>query len=149
MYRSTGNASSMHVWLAGFPDILLPLECKIQIRSLVCTLRNSKFAITSIVCTLRNSKCAFRIKIQNTHFAVVWKQSLFHFIPIVTFPFFIMTRYVVETWNISQLKTLMSLECQICVKGKTEFMQCAIMDCISISFNHSFVVIPFWQIAKE
>ena len=27
--RSTGNASSMHVWLAGYPDILLPLECKI------------------------------------------------------------------------------------------------------------------------
>ena len=29
MYRSTGNASSVHVWLAGYPDILLPLECKI------------------------------------------------------------------------------------------------------------------------
>ena len=41
--------------------------------SLVCTLRNSKFAITLIVCTLRNSKYAFRIKIQNTHFAVMWK----------------------------------------------------------------------------
>ena len=27
------------------------------------------------MCTLRNSKCAIRIKIQNTHFAVVWKQS--------------------------------------------------------------------------
>ena len=44
-------------------------------RSLVCIMRNSKYASTSIMCTLRNSKCAFRIKIQNTHFAVVWKQS--------------------------------------------------------------------------
>ena len=43
--------------------------------SLMCTLRNSKFAITSIVCTLRNSRCASRITIQNTHFAAVWKQS--------------------------------------------------------------------------
>ena len=46
---------------------------KSQIRSLVCTLRNSNIAITSLVCTLRNSKCAFQIKIQNTHFAVVGK----------------------------------------------------------------------------
>ena len=45
-------------------------------RSLVCIMRNSKYASTSIMCTLRNSKCAFRIKIQNTHFAVVWKQSM-------------------------------------------------------------------------
>ena len=45
-------------------------------RSLVCIMRNSKYASTSIMCTLRNSKCAFQIKIQNTHFAVVWKQSL-------------------------------------------------------------------------
>ena len=45
-------------------------------RSLVCIMRNSKYASTSIMCTLRNSKCAFRIKIQNTHFAVVWKQSI-------------------------------------------------------------------------
>ena len=44
-------------------------------RSLVCIMRNSKYASTSIMCTLRNSKCAFWIKIQNTHFAVVWKQS--------------------------------------------------------------------------
>ena len=29
MCRSTGNAISMHVWLAGYLDILLPLECKI------------------------------------------------------------------------------------------------------------------------
>ena len=50
-------------------------NAKSQIRSLVCTLRNSNIAITSLVCTLRNSKCAFRITIQNTHFAVVWKQS--------------------------------------------------------------------------
>ena len=46
-----------------------------HIRSLVCIMRNSKYASTSIMCALRNSKCAFRIKIQNTHFAVVWKQS--------------------------------------------------------------------------
>ena len=45
-------------------------------RSLVCIMRNSKYASTSIMCTLRNSKCAFRIKIQNTHFAVVWKLSI-------------------------------------------------------------------------
>ena len=31
-------------------------------RSLVCIMRNSKYASTSIMCTLRNSKCAFRIK---------------------------------------------------------------------------------------
>ena len=41
-------------------------NAKSQIRSLMCTLRNSNIAITSLVCTLRNSKCAFRIKIQNT-----------------------------------------------------------------------------------
>ena len=66
-------------WLAGNPDtatsLLHALERTITFRSLVCILRNSKYASTSIVCTLRNSKCAFRIKIQNTHFAVVWKQS--------------------------------------------------------------------------
>ena len=66
-------------WLAENPDtamlLLHALERKITFRSLVCILRNSKYASTSIVCTLRNSKCAFRIKIQNTHFAVVWKQS--------------------------------------------------------------------------
>ena len=51
----------MHVWLAGYPDILLPLwSAKSQIRSLVCTLRNSNIAITSLVCTLRNSKCAIQ-----------------------------------------------------------------------------------------
>ena len=44
MYRSTGNASSVHVWLAGYPDILLPLwNAKSPIRFLVCTLRNSKY----------------------------------------------------------------------------------------------------------
>ena len=36
---------------------------------------NAKSQIRYLVCTLRNKKCAFRIKIQNTHFAVVWKQS--------------------------------------------------------------------------
>ena len=73
MYRSTGNASSVHVWLAGYPDILLLLwNAKSQIRSLVCTLHNSNIAITSLLCTLRNSKCAIQI----THFALVWKQSL-------------------------------------------------------------------------
>ena len=76
MYRSTGNASSMHVWLAGYPYILLPLwNAKSQIRSLVCTLRNSNIAITSLVCTLRNSKSAIQMIIQITHFALVWKQS--------------------------------------------------------------------------
>ena len=64
MYKSTGNASSMHVWLAGYPDIFCRWNAKSKIRSLMCTLRNSKFAITSIVCTLHNSRCAPRITIQ-------------------------------------------------------------------------------------
>ena len=65
MYRSTGNASSVHVWLAGYPDILLPLwNAKSQIRSLVCTLRNSNIAITSLVCTLHNSKCTIQMIMQ-------------------------------------------------------------------------------------
>ena len=77
VYRSSGNASSVHVWLAGYPDILLPLwNAKSQIRSLVCTLRNSYIAITSLVCTLRNSKCAFQMIIQITQFALMWKQSV-------------------------------------------------------------------------
>ena len=68
MYSSTGNVSSMHVWLAGYP-FFSRWNAKSQIRSLVCTLRNSNIAIASLVCTLRNSKWAFRIKIQNTHYA--------------------------------------------------------------------------------
>ena len=76
MYRSTGNASSMHVFdWQGSQTFFSRWNAKSQIRSLVCTLHNSNIAITSLVCTLRNSRCAFRIKIQNTHFAVVWKQS--------------------------------------------------------------------------
>ena len=76
MYRSTGNASSVHVWLAGYPDILLPLwNAKSQIRSLVCTLCNSNIATTSLVCRLHNSKCAIQMIIQFTHFALVWNQS--------------------------------------------------------------------------
>ena len=78
MYRSTGNASSMHVGWQGTQTFFSRWNAKSQIRSLVCTLRNSNIAITSLVCTLRNSKCAFRIKIQNTHFAVMWKQSKRH-----------------------------------------------------------------------
>ena len=50
-------------------------KAKSQIRSLVCTLRNSNIAITSLVCTLRKSKCAIQMIIQITHFAPVWKQS--------------------------------------------------------------------------
>ena len=37
-------------------------NAKSQIRSLVCTLRNSNIAITSLVCTLRHSKCTFQLK---------------------------------------------------------------------------------------
>ena len=62
MYRSTGNASSMHVWLAGYPDILLPLW-------------NAKSQILSLVCALRNSKCAIQMIIQIMLFALVWKRS--------------------------------------------------------------------------
>ena len=50
-------------------------NAKSQIRSLMCTLRNSNIAITSLVCTLRNSKCAIQMIIQITHFALVSKQS--------------------------------------------------------------------------
>ena len=78
MCRHIENASSVHVWLAGYPDILLPLwnaTCKSQIRSPVCTLRNSNMAITSLVCTLRNSNCTIQVIIQITHFALMWKQS--------------------------------------------------------------------------
>ena len=64
MYRSTGNASSVHVWLAGYPDILLPLwNANSQIRSPGCTLRNSNIAIQMIILI--------------THFALMWKQSMF------------------------------------------------------------------------
>ena len=51
-------------------------NAKSQIRSLVCTLRNSNIAITSLVCTLGNSKCAIQMIIQITHFALVRKQSM-------------------------------------------------------------------------
>ena len=53
------------------PRHLLPLwNAKPQIRSLVCTLRNSIITITSLVCTLRNSNCAIRMIIQIVHFAL-------------------------------------------------------------------------------
>ena len=42
-------------------------NAKSQIRSLVCTLRNSNIAITSLVCTLHNSNCEFQMIIQITH----------------------------------------------------------------------------------
>ena len=44
---------------------LLPLwNAKPQIRSLVCTLRNSNITVTSLKCTLCNSNCAIWILIQ-------------------------------------------------------------------------------------
>ena len=43
-------------------------NAKSQIRSLVCTLRNSNIAITSVVCTLCNSKCA--ISNDNSNYAL-------------------------------------------------------------------------------
>ena len=50
-------------------------NAKSQIWSLVCN-SNITITCTSLVCTLRNSKCAIQMIIQNTHFALVWKQSL-------------------------------------------------------------------------
>ena len=65
MYRSTGNASSMHVWLARYPDILLPLECKIP-----------KFGHSCIHCVIQNSQllrsCVHYV-IQNAHFDLKFK----------------------------------------------------------------------------
>ena len=62
MYRRTGNASSMYVLLAGYPDtneaFLLLWNAKPQFWSLVCILRSSNVAITSLACTLRNSNYA-------------------------------------------------------------------------------------------
>ena len=75
MYRSTGNASSVQCLIGRLPRTFCSRfwNAKSQIRSLVCTLRNSNIAITSLVCTLRNSKCAIQMIIQITHFALVWK----------------------------------------------------------------------------
>ena len=48
------------------------LKCAFQIthRDVIWRTHGQKYRLSNF-----NSKCAFRIKIQNTHFAVVWKQS--------------------------------------------------------------------------
>ena len=56
---------------------------------LFSTLSKGESHFRSLVCIMRNSKkCAFRIKIQNTHFAVVWKQSKWWIIKEYVFVFY-------------------------------------------------------------
>ena len=82
VYRSTGNASSVHVWLAGYPDIL-PLDCKIPnsvscVHCILIQIYILQLLLSCVHCTLRNSKCAIQMIIQITHFALMWKQSWYH-----------------------------------------------------------------------
>ena len=69
IYRSTGNASSVHIWLAGYPDIFLPL-------------RNAKpkFGLSCVHCIIQISQlllscehCVIRMIIEIAHFVLVWK----------------------------------------------------------------------------
>ena len=80
-YVQKHRKCELHACLIGrVPRHFSRRNAKSQIQSLVCTLCNSN--ITKIIFKLLScvhcviKKCAFRIKIQNTHFAIVWKHSV-------------------------------------------------------------------------
>ena len=59
----------MHNWKTPL-DRHLKCAFKITHRYVIWHTHGPKYRLSNF-----NSKCAFRIKIQNTHFAIVWKQS--------------------------------------------------------------------------
>ena len=74
-YRSTGNVNST-AYTRTQPASFL--RSRTQNANSVTRVYTAWFKYRnyfSRVYTLRNSKCSFQIKIQNTHFAIVWKQS--------------------------------------------------------------------------